>query len=217
MGIEEFVPAILVIAVIYFTIKWLTGPSTSSVHDRANWTGHTTNPDGSIPGVTASMVCTPTFRQEKRANDRLRLYILLSRMYRLPISYIISQSPGLLRLLQRKSSKEVSYLPYVFSAVSLWTEADRKPPSGYQIPPYLAPPPTNPIPVAGKRTAAPVKSLIDRYGLGARIPAVDKGKGKAEDEGQAGGQGQGKWEASKEERERGLMERKEKMVLEARR
>lgn len=30
MGIEEFVPAILVIAVIYFTIKWLTGPSTSS-------------------------------------------------------------------------------------------------------------------------------------------------------------------------------------------
>lgn len=33
MGIEEFVPAILVIAVIYFTIKWLTGPSMSSVQD----------------------------------------------------------------------------------------------------------------------------------------------------------------------------------------
>ena len=65
MGIEEFVPAILVIAVIYFTIKWLTGPSTSSVHDRANWTGHTTNPDGSIPGVTASMVYPLTLRQGK--------------------------------------------------------------------------------------------------------------------------------------------------------
>ena len=56
MGIEEFVPAILVIAVIYFTIKWLTGPSTSLYQYRADWTGHTTNPDGSIPGVTASMV-----------------------------------------------------------------------------------------------------------------------------------------------------------------
>jgi len=138
-------------------------------------------------------------------------------MYHWPISSIISQSPGLLKLPQKKSSKGDSYLPYVFSAVLLWTQADIKPPSGYQIPPYLAPPPTNPIPVAGKRTAAPVKSLIDRYGLGARIPAVDKGKGKAEDGDQAGGQGQGKWEASKEERERGLRERKEKMVLEARR
>lgn len=39
------------------------------------------------------------------------------------------------------------------------------------------------------------------------------------DDSQLGGQGQGagKWEASKEERERGLRERKEKMVLEARR
>jgi hypothetical protein len=27
MGIEEFLPAILVIAVIYFTVKWLSGPS----------------------------------------------------------------------------------------------------------------------------------------------------------------------------------------------
>jgi len=94
--------------------------------------------------------------------------------------------------------------------------ADSQPPSGYQIPPSLAPPPTNPTPVIGKRTSAPVKSLIDRYGLGARIPAVDKGKGKAEAE-DAGQQGAGKWEASKEEREKGLRERKEKMVLEARR
>ena len=151
------------------------------------------------------------------ANDRLRLYILPSRMYRSPTSYIIYQSPGLPKLLLRKSLKEVSYLPYVPLSYSVVIEADKKPPSGYQVPSYLAPPPTNPIPVAGKRTAAPVKSLIDRYGLGARIPAVDKGKGKAVDVDQAGGQGQGKWEASKEERERGLRERKEKMVLEARR
>jgi hypothetical protein len=184
---------------------------------RANWIGHTTNPDGSIPGVTASMVC-PLFEVvEMSADDRSRLYILLSRMYRWPISSIISPSPGLLKLPQKKYSKGVSCLPYVLSAIALLAQADRKPPSGYQIPPYLAPPPAIPIPVAGKRTAAPVKSLIDRYGLGARIPAVDKGKGKAEDGDQVGGQGQGKWEASKEERERGLRERKEKMVLEARR
>jgi len=165
------------------------------------------------------MVCPVSEVVKMRANDRLKLSILLFRMYHCPISSIISQSPGLLKLLRKRSSKEVSCLPYVFSAVLFWTEADIKPPSGYQIPPYLAPPPTNPIPVAGKRTAAPVKSLIDRYGLGARIPAVDKGKGKAEDGNgdQVGGQGQGKWEASKEERERGLRERKEKMVLEARR
>jgi coupling of ubiquitin conjugation to ER degradation protein 1 len=105
---------------------------------------------------------------------------------------------------------------------------DIQPPAGYQIPPSLAPTPApaTTSPVIGKRTApAPGKSLIDRYGLSARIPSVDKGKGKekAEDEsetptGQPGqGQGVGKWEGSKEERERGLRERKEKMVLEARR
>jgi coupling of ubiquitin conjugation to ER degradation protein 1 len=56
--------------------------------------------------------------------------------------------------------------------------------------------------------------LIDRYGLSARIPALEKGKGKEE----AGVvNGVGKWEGSKDERERGLRERKEKMVLEARR
>ena len=98
--------------------------------------------------------------------------------------------------------------------------ADIKPPAGYQIPPSLAPTPapttTNTSPVIGKRTApSPGKSLIDRYGLSARIPSVDKGKAKAEDE--QPGQGAGKWEGSKEERERGLRERKEKMVLEARR
>jgi len=102
--------------------------------------------------------------------------------------------------------------------------ADIQPPAGYQIPPSLAPTPapttTNTSPVIGKRTApSPGKSLIDRYGLSARIPSVDKGKAKAEDEqpGQGQGQGAGKWEGSKEERERGLRERKEKMVLEARR
>jgi hypothetical protein len=166
------------------------------------------------------MVCPSSEQlEERRADDRLKLYILLSRMYHWPISSTISQSPGLLKLPLRRFSKGVSYLLYVVIATTCMTKADIQPPSGYQIPPYLAPPPTNPIPVAGKRTAAPVKSLIDRYGLGARIPAVDKGKGKAEDGNgdQAGGQGSGKWEASKEERERGLRERKEKMVLEARR
>lgn len=78
------------------------------------------------------------------------------------------------------------------------------------------------------------KSLIDRYGLSSRVPSsADKGKGKEVNNGSqsdtnavrdTSGQGEngtlgekGKWEASKEARERGLRERKEKMILEARR
>jgi hypothetical protein len=64
MGIEEFLPAILVIVVIYFTVKWLSGPSKPfhpcllAFSRNADDVGHTTNPDGSIPGVTLSMVCS---------------------------------------------------------------------------------------------------------------------------------------------------------------
>jgi hypothetical protein len=62
MGIEEFLPAILVIAVIYYAIRWFMGPSTSfpmtevMAAGKADKIGQTSNPDGSIPGVTASMV-----------------------------------------------------------------------------------------------------------------------------------------------------------------
>jgi hypothetical protein len=62
MGIEEFLPAILVLAVIYYAIRWFMGPSTSFLmtevmaEGKADKIGQTSNPDGSIPGVTASMV-----------------------------------------------------------------------------------------------------------------------------------------------------------------
>lgn len=54
--------------------------------------------------------------------------------------------------------------------------------------------------------------MIDRYNLSSRVPASEKGK-----EVEAAEEEKGKWEASKEARERGLRERKEKMILEARR
>jgi hypothetical protein len=161
--------------------------------------------------------------------SRWRRYNLLFRIYHLLVSSIIYPRLGLHKLLPKRYWKEGSYLLYVSSHPSshilpgLMT--DIQPPAGYQIPPSLAPTPapTNTSPVIGKRTVpAPGKSLIDRYGLSARIPSADKGKGKEDESGtptgQPGqGQGVGKWEGSKEERERGLRERKEKMVLEARR
>lgn len=54
--------------------------------------------------------------------------------------------------------------------------------------------------------------MIDRYNLSSRLPS-HKGKEKAEGE---TAQIDNKWEESKEKRELGLKERKEKMILEAR-
>jgi hypothetical protein len=70
MAIEEFLPAILVLAVIYYAIRWFMGPSTSfpmtevMAEGKADKIGQTSNPDGSIPGVTASMVRFPTIRRQ---------------------------------------------------------------------------------------------------------------------------------------------------------
>lgn len=63
MAVEEIIPAILVIAVIFYAIRWLMGSSEYShtiTSVRAGpdiIVGGGTNPDGSISGVTASMVC----------------------------------------------------------------------------------------------------------------------------------------------------------------
>lgn len=96
-------------------------------------------------------------------------------------------------------------------------------PNDFVVPPALLPADSTPatpshVPAAAadaKSSPAklPGRSLIDRYGLTSRVPSVDKGK---EREGEGEGES-GKWEASKEARERGLRERKEKMILEARR
>lgn len=67
--------------------------------------------------------------------------------------------------------------------------------------------------------------MIEKYGLSNRVPSR---KGKEVDPGEKGGDvvgqdtpgvgdGKGKWEDSREGREKGLKERKEKMILEARR
>lgn len=87
---------------------------------------------------------------------------------------------------------------------------------------------------AGSKTA-PATSLIERYGLSSRVSSR---KGKEVDEGEHGaappvpdsassaaaaatpgplGGGKGKWEDTREGREKGLKERKERMILEARR
>jgi len=93
MGIEEFLPAILVIAVIYYAIRWFMGPSTSlfatlelcpKPETKTDKIGQTINPDGSIPGVTASMVFIPFQRYRRWLMEcRLRPYNLLSRIYHL--------------------------------------------------------------------------------------------------------------------------------------
>jgi coupling of ubiquitin conjugation to ER degradation protein 1 len=68
------------------------------------------------------------------------------------------------------------------------------------------------------------QTLIDRYNLNARIPSV---KGKEKEEvvvdtspaglGTGGKDGKGEWADTKDKRERELRERKERMILEARR
>lgn len=102
MGIEEFLPAILVIAVIYYAIRWFMGPSTSlfaqpelcpkpdtETKAKADKIGQTINPDGSIPGVTASMVFIPFQRYRRWLMEcRWRPYNLLSRIYHLQTSFI---------------------------------------------------------------------------------------------------------------------------------
>ena len=99
-----------------------------------------------------------------------------------------------------------------------------QPPTAFRVPPALLPasvnPPSTPSsPITPKRTTPTAQSLIDRYGLSARVPSR---KGKERDSAEAsvseaGIDGRGKWEDTKEKRERELKERKERMILEARR
>ena len=99
-----------------------------------------------------------------------------------------------------------------------------QPPAAFRVPPSLLPasvnPPSTPSsPITPKRTTPTAQSLIDRYGLSSRVPSR---KGKERDSAEApaseaGMDGRGKWEDTKEKRERELRERKERMILEARR
>ncbi|KJE01253.1 hypothetical protein I311_05118 [Cryptococcus gattii NT-10] len=93
------------------------------------------------------------------------------------------------------------------------------PPPTFSIPASLIPTvASQPAPTSSsnntntKAANARTQSLIDRYNLSSRLPS-HKGKEKAEGE---PAHMDNKWEESKEKRELGLRERKEKMILEAR-
>ncbi|OWZ26577.1 hypothetical protein C356_06908 [Cryptococcus neoformans c45] len=93
------------------------------------------------------------------------------------------------------------------------------PPPTFNIPASLIPtatPQPAPTPFSNnannKASNAKTQSLIDRYNLSSRLPS-HKGKEKAEGE---PAEIDNKWEESKEKRELGLKERKERMILEAR-
>ncbi|ODO06274.1 hypothetical protein L198_01506 [Cryptococcus wingfieldii CBS 7118] len=101
------------------------------------------------------------------------------------------------------------------------------PPPTFNMPASLLPTTTPPAQVSNTaqpqntKTASAIKaqSLIDRYNLSSRVPSL-KGKEKAVEENQlaeTSANAASKWEDSKEKREMGLKERKEKMILEARR
>ncbi|WVO17961.1 hypothetical protein L204_105659 [Cryptococcus depauperatus] len=97
------------------------------------------------------------------------------------------------------------------------------PPPAFNIPASLIPnapaPPRLTANLLSSLKPLPSKhqSLVDRYNLSSRLPS-SKGKEKAEGESPARKKADArKWEESKEKRELGLKERKEKMILEARR
>lgn len=87
--------------------------------------------------------------------------------------------------------------------------ADIQPPTGFVIPDSLRPAAAVPVPAPSsqsQQSAPPTKpqSLIERYNLSSKLD-------------QAPSEEAGKWEATRENREKDLRARKEKMILEARR
>ncbi|KAK4689156.1 hypothetical protein P7C73_g918, partial [Tremellales sp. Uapishka_1] len=83
------------------------------------------------------------------------------------------------------------------------------------VPPTLRTAPVAATTAAKKPSPTTAQSLIEKYGLTARVPSR---KGKEKDEiVVAEPEKSGKWEDTREKRERELRERKERMVLDARR
>ncbi|WWD16755.1 hypothetical protein CI109_101187 [Kwoniella shandongensis] len=201
---EDILPTLIIIGVIYLFVRWLTGSKTG---DTAN--------GGVIRGVTPAMVET-----------------VHSAFPHVPV-------PNIIYHLSRTRSAQAT------SEEILERGGLQAPPPTFNIPASLLPPSTAPIPAItaataggnGKSTPAKTQSLIDRYNLSSRVPSR-KGKEKdvselgvaphaSSDEGASAGAGgvvaeteaqkKSNWEDSREKRELGLKERKERMILEARR
>jgi len=108
--------------------------------------------------------------------------------------------------------------------LSAMRDTDPQPPAGFTVPERLRPAPAtiNGSPSASAGTAsasAPstkAQSLIDRYNLSSKLAAVSPAAPAPAPLSPAGGGG-GKWEANREDREKELRARKERMILEARR
>ncbi|ORY29561.1 hypothetical protein BCR39DRAFT_532135 [Naematelia encephala] len=189
MAMEDVLPALLVIGLVWVLIRYMSRSSNTS----------TLNRDGII-GVTPAMVETvhSAFPHIPPGN----------------IIYSLSKT----RSAQATSEEiiERGFLPI--------------PPATFNIPASLLPPSVNPptptSPTKPTLPSRPVPSLIERYQLSSRIPSR-KGKEKDEEDSGAGAPGAApgggvggeavKWEDTREGREKGLKERKERMILEARR
>lgn len=128
-------------------------------------------------------------------------------------------------IIERGSLPTVSY--HLFTGISSKrSKLTQKPPTSFQIPSYLQPPTVNPpsapsSPIASKTQNQKSVSLIEKYGLTNRIPSR---KGKEVDMGideapatVVGNENASGWSESREMREKALKERKERMILEARR
>ncbi|WWC59977.1 uncharacterized protein I303_102540 [Kwoniella dejecticola CBS 10117] len=184
---EDIVPTIIIIAAIYFLVRWFTSGKSGN------------NAEGGIRGVTPSMVET-----------------VHGAFPHVPI-------PNIIYSLSRTRSAQAT------SEEILERGTLQAPPPNFSIPASLLPATTGPVPSttntansATKASSTKNSSLIERYNLSARIPS-HKGKEKDVDSGTStptsvdSFEDKGKWEDSREKREMGLKERKEKMILEARR
>ncbi|KAK6906930.1 hypothetical protein L486_04349 [Kwoniella mangroviensis CBS 10435] len=193
---EDIIPTIIIIAAIYFLVRWITGSKSGN------------NTQGGIRGVTPSMVDT-----------------IHGAFPHVPL-------PNIIYSLSRTRSAQAT------SEEILERGTLPTPPPNFQIPASLLPstPPSSttttttntPSSNNGKSQNAKNSSLIDRYNLSSRIPTPShKGKEKElPDEVDSGAstpvsisetEGKKHWEDTREKREMGLRERKEKMILEARR
>ncbi|ORX36390.1 hypothetical protein BD324DRAFT_492952 [Kockovaella imperatae] len=189
---SDIITSVLVIGTLYLLVRWFSKRASST-------------PNTGIRGVNLSMVETvkSAFPDIPAPN----------------IIYSLSKT----RSAQATSEEilERGFLP--------------NPPASFEVPSSLLPPSsTQPVPSSAQSksdaSSKPQQSLIERYGLSSQLP-TRKGKerehvGDEDASGQAGpvqeaSQRQsstgGKWEDTKEKREMDLRQRKEKMILEARR
>ncbi|WVW79747.1 hypothetical protein I302_101717 [Kwoniella bestiolae CBS 10118] len=190
---EDIIPTIIIIAAIYFLVRWFTGSKSGN------------DSQGGIRGVTPSMVDT-----------------IHGAFPHIPL-------PNIIYSLSRTRSAQAT------SEEILESGTLPAPPPNFQIPASLLPSTpsaqttTTPASTGNTSNAKSPNtkntSLIDRYNLSSRIPTpshkgkekevlddVDSGSSTPVSEAESK-----KWEDTREKREMGLKERKEKMILEARR